>query len=402
MVTASPPRLSWLLVGISFFAVAGSFLTAAATGRWALAGAPLGFLLGFFLAKGGLCSTAAISEVLVLGSRRKLFGLWVATVTCMVGFAILDGTGLVTLCPRPFAWASYAAGGALFGVGMVLAGGCVSGTLYKCGVGHTNSLVALLSIPVGIQLVDFGPLAGLRSFLADQVIDGPGGGPMTLSSLTGLPYAVLAGVFALATLAVVIRSRKWSGRRAEVAPRARVSRLTRILAGTWRPAVAGIAVGVLAVPVWLTSAASGRDFPLCVTYGVAEAPLLVAPSHVAVVWAPADVREDGAPRVYVWLVLFALAVVPGAHVAARLSGRARWYRRPPEVILAAAAGGLLVGMGAGLAKGCMLGNGISGTAMMSVGMMSFAVVASATNLLMTRWWVMGGGKPPLKRERKGC
>jgi hypothetical protein len=43
-----------------------------------------------------------------------------------------------------------AVGGLLFGVGMVLAGGCVSGTLWRMGEGYLNSWVAMAGILVGL------------------------------------------------------------------------------------------------------------------------------------------------------------------------------------------------------------------------------------------------------------
>jgi uncharacterized membrane protein YedE/YeeE len=392
------PAISWPLAIAGALLVAVPFTLAAATGHWALAGAPLGLLLGFFLAKGDLCGAAAISEILVLRDTRKLFGLWVASVTMMVGFAALSCAGLVGLCPRPLAWASYLAGGTVFGVGMVLSGGCVSGTLYKCGLAHTSSLVALLTIPVGIRLVHIGPLAGVRVYLAGQVVEGPAGSPVTLGTLTGLPYPVLAAVLASITAVAGLRAR----RRRRPPPGVRPTPLplaVRVLRRPWRPATAGVAVGLLALPAWLTSAAAGRDFPLCVTYGVEEASFLVSGSGNRLIRTPADLRDGGmsepgapaeAPKVYLWLVLFAAAVIPGAHFAARLSGRAHWHRHPPDRLVVAAAGGLLLGIGAGLSEGCMLGNGVTGAALMSAGMVLFAVTAAMANLLTTHFWVLGG------------
>ena len=121
---------------------------------------PIGFLFGFFLQKGDLCGASAFSEVLLLKSWKKTWGLWVCIVTGMAGFAILDLLGLITLNPKPFQWANILIGGILFGVGMVLAGGCISGTLFKAGIGHINSIVALVGIPIGIALVEYGPLSG--------------------------------------------------------------------------------------------------------------------------------------------------------------------------------------------------------------------------------------------------
>ena len=45
-----------------------------------------------------------------------------------------------------------AVGGLLFGIGMVIAGGCVSGTLYRIGEGYLASWASLLGILLGLSL----------------------------------------------------------------------------------------------------------------------------------------------------------------------------------------------------------------------------------------------------------
>ena len=45
-----------------------------------------------------------------------------------------------------------AVGGVLFGIGMVVAGGCVSGTLYRIGEGYVASWASLLGILLGLSL----------------------------------------------------------------------------------------------------------------------------------------------------------------------------------------------------------------------------------------------------------
>jgi uncharacterized membrane protein YedE/YeeE len=89
-----------------------------------------------------------------MGDRRKLAGLWILIVVAMVGFAFLDLLGWVRLSPKPFLHLNYAIGGILFGTGTVLAGGCISGCLYKAATGNLNSIAAQLTIPVGVMLVE--------------------------------------------------------------------------------------------------------------------------------------------------------------------------------------------------------------------------------------------------------
>ncbi len=81
------------------------------TGWWFVTAIPVGFLFGFFLQKGDLCCSSAMSEVLLFRDARKLAGLWVAIVVSMVGFAIIERLGWVTLKPKPLLRASWIVGG---------------------------------------------------------------------------------------------------------------------------------------------------------------------------------------------------------------------------------------------------------------------------------------------------
>jgi uncharacterized membrane protein YedE/YeeE len=380
----NPSRL--LPIAIALFLL-GVTIAGLASGLIVLTALPIGFLLGFFLVKGDLCGASAFSEVLVLREGRKLHGVFVAAAVSAVCFAAADALGLVSLCPRPLTWASYLVGGAVFGVGMVLAGGCVSGTLYKCGAGHQNSMLALLAIPFGVMAVDFGPLSGVDGALRRHVVSAADGGPVTLTSLTGVPYPVLAPAMLL--IAVVVG---WRLRR----PRPPGPLRDTILHRPWRPWVAGTMIGLLALPAWLSSLESGRDFPLCVTYGVEEVPLLVAGGEVDYVWLPEGVQvftpvQGAAPnkRIYVWLILVVIGLPLGAHLGARTMGRAAFYRRPRDELVVAVIGGLLVGIGAGFGRGCMLGNAMMGTALMSVGMILFTVTAMLANWVTTKLYVIG-------------
>jgi uncharacterized membrane protein YedE/YeeE len=140
---------------------------------WVLTAIPIGLLLGFFLKKGELCGSSAMSEVILMKDKKKLFGFWLAIVTSMLGFAILDLLGLVNLAPKPMVWLSAITGGAIFGVGIVLGGGCVSGCLYKAATGNINSMASVLTIPLGVSLVWYGPLKKFSDYLRTFVIGAP-------------------------------------------------------------------------------------------------------------------------------------------------------------------------------------------------------------------------------------
>jgi uncharacterized membrane protein YedE/YeeE len=373
------------------------------TGAWHLTAIPVGFLFGFLLQKGDLCGSSAMSEVLLFRDARKLAGLWVAIAASMVGFAAIERLGWVVLKPKPLLWASWIVGGAIFGAGTVLAGGCISGCLYKAGAGNLNSMAALAGMPLGIAVVEHGSLRSTHVWLKSHAVKAADGGPVTLSSLTGLPYWLLALLFAGATLAVAL----WLRRKGQQPPsKEPLSR--RLLRRPWQPWQAGIAIGVLAVPAFLSAVASGRSYPLGVTHGVLQAYELVTGSVAIETGRPAAIPAAAAPapvaaapvtaqpqrKVSAWLILVVVAMVPGSWVAARLSGQAKLLPKPPEQTVTAFFGGILVGVGAGFATGCVVGNILSGWALMSVGMLLFGVATLLANWAVTYVYLMGAGSRP--------
>lgn len=73
-----------------------------------------------------------------------------------------------------------------------------------------------------------------------------------------------------------------------------------------------------------------------------------------------------------WIVVEIIGVLVGAAASAALSGRARLtfaraIRPSVSKLFAGAAGGMLMGIGAALARGCTSGLALSGGAMLSVG-----------------------------------
>jgi uncharacterized membrane protein YedE/YeeE len=378
----------------------GVAATAAAfgTGLIVLTAVPVGLLFGFFLQKGDLCGASAMSEVILFRDRGKLFGFWVAIVTSMLVFGALDLAGLVKLNPKPFTWVSAIVGGLVFGAGTVLAGGCVSGSLFKAGAGNLNSMAALAAIPFGVAMVKTGPLAAFGKAMKAHVVKSAEGKSVTVTSMTGLPLWSLGLIVAAATLAYVLL-RKRPERPADVEVREGPGLLRRLLYRRWRPWQAGIAIGLLGGLAWLSSASSGRNYPLGVTGGVHQVGVLAIDANVKHVVRPAPkVSPATAPakkpapkeqKVVWWLVAVVCGVVAGSLVAAKSTGDAALLPRPPGQTMVAFLGGLLVGSGAALAHGCMIGNVLSGGGMLAAGAIVFAASTLAANWAVTRVYLMG-------------
>jgi uncharacterized protein len=386
----------WWPFGACVFLGLGFLLGALVTNRWVFSAFPVGLLFGFFLQKGDLCGASAFSEVLLMRDGRKLFGLWAGIVVSMIGFAGASLLGWASLSPKPLLWVNDIAGGLIFGVGTVLAGGCISGCLYKSATGNINSIVALLTIPAGIAFVEHGPLTGWAVKMKALKAAGVGGSPVTLTTLSGLPFWSWALIFAALTMGILsLRRKKREARSQSPESSAPPRESGRLLAKPWKPWQAGIGIGLVVVASLFSSAAAGRNYPIGVTHGVLHVQELLAESnliHIAGPAAPAipSSSVSGAIRITWWLVLVVFGTFFGAFASASLAGRVRLQPKPPEQIVTALLGGFLVGVGAAIATGCVVGNIMSGWALMSVGMFLFGIAVVLANWVTTYFYLMGG------------
>jgi uncharacterized protein len=382
--------------GLAAISGIGVLAAAIVTGRWVLSAFPVGLLFGFFLQKGDLCGASAFSEVLLMRDGRKVLGLWIGIVVSMAGFTAASLAGWVSLSPKPLLWVNDIVGGLIFGAGTVLAGGCISGCIYKSAMGNVNSIVALLTIPVGIAFVEHGPLTGWATRMKAVKTTTSGGGPVTLSSLSGLPFWSWALIMAgLTTILVLLRRKKREAQDSKSVPPAPLAKSSGLLTKPWKPWQAGMAIGLVVLASLFSSAAAGRNYPIGVTHGVLHIQeLLTESSLVHIVGSTANSAPlspvPGAKKISWWLVLVVVGTFSGAFASASLAGRVRLQPKPPEQIVTALFGGFLVGAGAAMATGCVVGNIMSGWPLMSAGMFLFGLAVVLANWAMTYLFMMRG------------
>lgn len=103
-----------------------------------------GYAYGMMLQYGRFCFASASRDLFAAGVPRMAVGILIALVFFSGVQAILDIVGMSTFHPAPFG-IHMIISGVVFGVGMVFAGGCASGSLYKVGEGNMTSLVAVIA-----------------------------------------------------------------------------------------------------------------------------------------------------------------------------------------------------------------------------------------------------------------
>ena len=144
------------------------------------------------------------------------------------------------------------------------------------------------------------------------------------------------------------------------------------------------------------------------THGVLQAELLVIDQDFHHVWEkPVKVETENSStslnktddkkiiepqkkKIVWWLILLVISLFFGSYFSAKLSGQAKLLRRPPEQTIIAFFGGFLVGTGAAFATGCVVGNIMSGWALMSAGLFVFGIMTVLSNWAVTYFYLMGG------------
>jgi uncharacterized protein len=113
-----------------------------------------GFLIGVVLQRSKWCLASAFREPFLSGDARYARAGFLTALIGLAGITVLKVTGVtgtyVFVIP---VGTQDIIGGVIFGFGMVMAGGCASGTLWRVGEGHLKLWVALVGFIFGAGLL---------------------------------------------------------------------------------------------------------------------------------------------------------------------------------------------------------------------------------------------------------
>lgn len=311
-----------------------------------LTGLLCGLLLGFVMQRGRFCITGAFRDMYVIKSHRMFVALLIAISVQAVGLALFFDTGLLTESPAEnFAPLAVIAGAFLFGIGIILAGGCATGTWYRAGEGLIGSWIALFTYMLFSAMMRTGPLGELNSTLRGMNTE-----HTTIHATLGISHWILVALLVAITLWLTMKQlRKPQAKLATLAPKKQG--IAHILfEKRWHPFVTATLVGLIALLAWAWSVPTGRNFGLGIT----------GPS--------ANIMQylvTGESKFINWGVFLVLGILLGSFIAAKASNEFRF--RVPDVttVLRSALGGVVMGIGASLAGGCSIGNGLVETAFFS-------------------------------------
>lgn len=165
-----------------------------------LSGVFVGLLFGFALQRGRFCMNSAFRDIIVVHDFTLFKAVAVALLVEMAGFAIMSLTGIITLAPKPLMWGANIVGSFLFGMGMVLAGGCASGISYRAGEGMVGAMSAIAGFGLAGLTTSIGVLKPAADYLQTTTkVMTTDGKALTLGSILGLDNKLT-----MLTLAILI------------------------------------------------------------------------------------------------------------------------------------------------------------------------------------------------------
>ncbi len=146
-----------------------------------------GAAYGMMLQYGRFCFASASRDLFAAGVPRMAVGILIALVFFSLIQATLKSTNMSTFHAAPFG-IHMLISGTIFGMGMVLAGGCASGSLYKVGEGNGTSLVAVIfGLCLGQAIFVDVPLKGL---VPQSWVDGANATKAAVAARMGLDMPI--------------------------------------------------------------------------------------------------------------------------------------------------------------------------------------------------------------------
>lgn len=352
-------------------------------------GGIFGFIYGFLLQKGDLCFVSAFRDWFGFGTTRVLRGIAAILIVAILGWGLVLTAGwapLSRLWIPSFGYNSLL-GGILFGIGMTIAGGCASGTLYRCGMGYVHFWITLAAM--GLAYLVFGytfdPWVADYWFKPLRLWK-----PFTFYTTFGIPYILTSVIVVLLLAGLMTRNLGLTGwvdvLRESLGDLVRPWQLLR--KKSWDTRLVGILIGLTVtvhfalLSAWSITTSEARISVLLVKPLVGE-DAIGSNTYFSEIFLGYPQLQLGAGEV---LIIF---MIIGAFVASVLGGVFRV--RPPKLtrVPNAVFGGFLMGFASRLAPGCNVANVISGLAGLSVHSILVSV-GIAVGALVVSYYLYGG------------
>lgn len=352
----------------SLVAIAIVLFAAAVSGEMAIFWT-FGLAFGFVLQRSRFCFASAFRDIFLLRHGRSMRGVLVGLTVATIGFGTLmarqvPNPSLGILPPSanvlPLGW-HLVVGGLLFGIGMVVAGGCVSGSIYRMGEGYVASWVSFLGLMFGLA----GAAYTWNWWWDFSIADGPRIWLPTYLGHAGAIVVTLLGIFAIYLLVLWWESRggltmpemPFSAGEDETFFGKLSNSMRRFFVHGWPITIGGATLGFLNLLMFLNSHPWGFTGEVS-RWVIGFTNLLgVGPGELeGAASLPGCALEISGGSILNHMLFLVWGMVFGSFVAALFAGefKIRVPRQKTRYVQAIG-GGVVMGYGAGLAMGCTIG-----------------------------------------------
>lgn len=340
---------------------------------------PIGFILGavsgYVMHRSDFCIAGMFRDLFLFKSGYKLRPLLLLVTASMLLFELSRQTGLLPIYPFPLLGAPSLAnfvGGMLLGIGMVLAGSCVAGTLYKMGAGNVPAMVAFVGLITGSAL--YAEIHPWWSSVIRQTTIFPDA--VTLPQLAGIdpagPVVVLSMLSAAYFLSVYRRGELNRPTYADGAIQQWKAALVLSCIGTISYIAIGMPLGITTayakVGGWIESLILPDHFEKLAFFTLSPLKYQQPLTGATMSGGPGPCLDAIA------LIQFPViaGIIVGSGFSAILLGEFNIYiRLPLRQYLSAAAGGLIMGLASRMAPACNIWHLLGGLPVMALQSMLF-------------------------------
>lgn len=313
-----------------------------------MSGLLIGIILGYLLKRSRLCFTAGFRDIYL---EKKTTGLLIFVaiifVQSFVYFSLVVTQKIQPVKYESFSILATILGSILFGIGAILANGCITSSLIKTGDGRFSGVVSLFSFIIFAMSSKIGILSPFIKWLQNNywVIEDN----FVLHTSTHIYFLIIPVL--IIVLYMLYKDVNKHPRRKSLLPNRYKGIRHYFFEIIWDARLICILIGLLAgLSFYLTYTLSGDSKGWGLTSPLVDLLTIFVNGSDSLTWG----------------TFFVVGIVLGSFVCSYGSGEFSIKGTDGLTLVSSLSGGALMGVGSVLAKGCIIGNGLTGTATMSI------------------------------------
>tara|TARA_Y100001936_G_scaffold3977_1_gene3648 strand:- start:2449 stop:3669 length:1221 start_codon:yes stop_codon:yes gene_type:complete len=339
-------------------------------------------LAGITLQRSRLCFASSFRDLFLFGSTKTLKSIILGLMTTSFLFifvmrSIIQNPTIGSIPADPYILpfgVSTIVGGVLFGFGMVIAGGCVSGSLYRIGEGYVASLFSILGVVTGLVTLSLSwewwwdnLISNEPKIWLPKLFDMGYLGAFIVTLILGITVYIGLTVYeskkGFKEFKIASKPKEFNSFKEKL-----FSPLYTLFKTPWNMTIGVVVLGLISTFLLIVSKPFGVTGELFSSANNIVKMIGLEPATKGLSELGGCVANAASNSNYFSNSFAATyGIIPGSFLASKLSGEFK-IRMPKNPVRLAQSfgGGLFMGYGAGLAIGCTLGSFFSAIPSMSL------------------------------------